>query len=235
MSQAKPRWRPSPLLVTGTTASFIILLVVSLNWLAARRNRLTARVEIAPPVVEAANDKATATPSAPGLPDGEVERTALRVREASALVVGLTLFAVNEGLQRRPITRVEILTTHFIAAGLLPPGITQNSNGGVLLSTHATIYIRYRPSPLAVEVVSLGREERDGPAIIARIVTGADETSGASLLLARQLGTISLPDPFTPNAQMAALNWSVEPLRERNFTALELAQLNAWLQSQAAR
>ncbi|MGE0278559.1 MAG: hypothetical protein AB7R40_24445, partial [Nitrospiraceae bacterium] len=102
MSKAKPRWRPSPLLVTGATASFIILLVVSLNWLAVRRNRLTARVEIAPPIVEAANDKTTATPSAPRLPDGEVERTALRVREASALVVGLTLFAVNEGLQRRP-------------------------------------------------------------------------------------------------------------------------------------
>nr|WP_281722485.1 hypothetical protein [Nitrosomonas nitrosa] len=235
MSKAKPRWRPSPLLVTGATASFIILLVVSLNWLAVRRNRLTARVEIAPPIVEAANDKTTATPSAPRLPDGEVERTALRVREASALVVGLTLFAVNEGLQRRPLLRVEALTAQFVTAGLLPPGIAQDNNGGVLASPHANIYVRYRPSPLAVEVVSLGREDRDGPALIARIVTGAEETSGASLLLARQLGNIPIPDPFTPNAQMTALNWSIEPLRERSFTAPELAQLNAWLQAQTAR
>jgi hypothetical protein len=235
MSKAKPRWRPSPLLVTGATGSFIILLVLSLNWLAARRNRLTVRVEIAPPVVEAANDKAAATPSTQRLPDGEVERTALRVREASALVVGLTLFAVNESLQRRPMLRVEALTARFVADGLLPPGIIQHDVKGVLSSEHATIYVRYRPSPLAVEIVSLGREERDGPAIITRIVTGTDETSGASLLLARQLSNISLPDPFTPDAQMAALNWSIEPLRERNFTAPELAQLNAWLQAQTAR
>jgi hypothetical protein len=235
MSKVKPRWRPSPLLVTGTTASVIILLVLSFNWLAVRRNRLTARVEIAPPIVEVANDKATANPSAPRLPDGEVERTALRVREASALVVGLTLFAVNEGLQRRSLLRVEALTARFVSAGLLPPGITQDDNGGVLSSPHANIYVRYRPSPLAVEVVSLGREERDGTTMIARIVTGVEETLGASLLLARQSGNIPIPAPFTPNAQMVALNWSVEPLRERNFTTPELTQLNAWLQAQVAR
>ena len=109
MSRTKSRWHPSPLLVTGTTTCLVILFVLMLNWLAARRNRVTARVEIAAPVVEAANEKTKAGASIQNLPDGEVERTALRVREASALVIGLTLFAVSEGLQRRPVTRVESL------------------------------------------------------------------------------------------------------------------------------
>lgn len=235
MSKAKARWHPSPLLVTGTTASLIILLVLSLNWLAARRHRLTARVEIAAPVVEAANEKAKASSSIERLPDGEVERTALRVREASALVMGMTLFAVNEGLQRRPVSRVESLLEKFIAGKLLPPGIERHETGGVLISNYATLYLRYRPEPLAVEIVSLGHDERDGPAIIARIITGKEEAAGASLLLARQLGNVTLPTPFTPDAEIAALNWSVEPLRERNFTEQELAQLNAWLRTQSAQ
>lgn len=235
MSKAKARWHPSPLLVTGTTASLIILLVLSLNWLAARRHRLTARVEIAAPVVEAANEKAKASSSIERLPDGEVERTALRVREASALVMGMTLFAVNEGLQRRPVIRVESLTARFVASGLLPPGITQHNTSGVLSSERATIYVRYRPEPLAIEIVSLGQDERDGPAIIARIITGSEQETGASLLLARQLGNVTLPTPFTPNAEITALNWSVEPLRERTFTEQELAQLNTWLRTQSTR
>ena len=235
MSRTKSRWHPSPLLVTGTTTCLVILFVLMLNWLAARRNRVTARVEIAAPVVEAANEKTKASSSIERLPDGEVERTALRVREASALVIGLTLFAVNEGLQRHPVTRVESLTARFVDAGLLPPGIVQHNASGVLSSAHATLYLRYRPLPLAIEIVSLGHDDRDGPAIITRIITGTEDIAGASLLLARQLGNVTLPAPFTPNAEIAALNWSVEPLRERTFTEPELAQLNAWLRTQPAR
>lgn len=235
MSKAKARWRPSPLFVTGTTTCLVILFVLMLNWLAVRHNRLTARVEIAAPVVEAAIEKTKASASTQSLPDGEVERTALRVREASALVIGLTLFAVTEGLQRRPVIRVESLTARFVASGLLPPGITQHNASGVLSSERATIYVRYRPEPLAIEIVSLGHDEHDGPAIIARIITGTEEAAGASLLLARQLGDMTLPAPFTPDAEIAALNWSVEPLRERTFTEPELAQINAWLRTQSAR
>lgn len=234
MSRTKSRWRLSPLFVTGTTTCLVILFVLTLNWLAARRNRLTARVEIAAPVVEAAQEKTKASSSTQSLPDGEVERTALRVREASALVTGLTLFAVNEGLQRRPVNRVESLLEKFITGGLLPPGIERHETSGVLTSHHATLYLRYRPEPLAIEIISLGHDERDGPAIIARIITGKEEAAGASLLLARQLSNVALPAPFTPNAEIAALNWSVEPLRERNFTEPELAQLNAWLRTQSA-
>jgi hypothetical protein len=226
-------WRPSPGTAVIATAACVISLLLALNWLSARRSRFNAQVEIAAPLVETASAKSPANPSTQILPDGEVERTAIRVREVSALVIGLTLFVVNEGLAKRPITSVEALTDRFASNGLLPPGIARREAKGVLSSDRATIYVRYRPEPLAIEVVSLGHEPLDGPAIIGRIVSGGDEYAGAELFIARQLGNVILPEPFAANAQVAAMNWSVEPLRERNLAPQELEQLNHWLRTEA--
>src|SRR5574341_792744 len=224
--------RPSPGTVVITTAACVISLLLGLNWLSARRSRFYAKVEIAAPVIETASAKLQTTRSTQILPDGEVERMAMRVREVSALVTGLTLFAVNEDLAKRPIASVEALTDRFASNDLLPPGIARREARGVLSSDRATIYVRYRPEPLAVEVVSLSHEPLDGPGVIGRIVSGGDENAGAELFLARQLGAVSLPEPFVPSAQVAALNWSVEPLRERNLAPQELEQLNHWLRTE---
>ncbi len=227
----RKHWRLSPVQVTISTAAFIILLMLALGWLSARRNHFTARVEIADPVIETAAAKFKPNHATQLLPDGEVERTALRVREVSALVIGLTLFAVNEGLARRSIPNVDAFTGRFAARGFLPPGIECHAANGVLSSDHAVIYIRYRPDPLAVEIVSLGRERLDGPAIIGRIVTGGDEGADASLFIARELGDVALPAPFVPNVQISAMNWSVEMLRERTLAPEEWEQINAWLRT----
>jgi hypothetical protein len=221
--------------VVSATAAGVIALVLTLNWIAARRQRVNAHVEIADPLIEAVVARSTSGAPAKGLPDGEVERTAARVRDVSALTMGLTLFAVNEGLNRRAITNVGTLVTRFAARGLLPPGVGQNAAQGVLESERALIYVRYRPEPLAVEVVSVGRERPDGPSLIGRIATGADEEAGASLFVAHGLGDIPLPEPFTPAARMAALNWTPEPLRERAFTPQEAEQINGWLRAQSGR
>lgn len=233
MRKITQRWRLSPLLVTGGTAALIILLVFTLNWLAVRRQRLTAQVEIAAPLIEVAANIAKTSSGKQALPDGEVARTALRVREVSALVMGLTLYAVQEGLQRRTISRVEPLLEQFIASGLLPPGIERSEASGVLVSPYALLYVRYRPDPLAVEVVSLARASGDGATMIARIITG--ESEAAALLMARASGKVAIPEPFTPQPQITAMNWSLEPLRERNFTEPELTQVNTWLQTQVSQ
>lgn len=228
----RKHWRPSPAQITISTAAFIILLMLALGWLSARRNRFTARVEIADPVIETAAAKSKSNPATQLLPDGEVERTALRVREVSSLVIGLTLFAVNEGLARRPIGNVEALTGRFVTRGLLPPGVERHDANGVLSSGHAVIYVRYRPDPLAVEIVSLGRERLDGPAIIGRIATGSDESADAALFISRELGNVALPAPFASSARIAAMSWTVEPLRERTLAPEEWEQINAWLRGQ---
>ena len=162
-----------------------------------------------------------------------MERTAARVREVSALVVGLTLLSVNEAIARRPAVSVAGLLDRFATNGLLPPGVRKHTASGVLESDHAVIYVRYRIEPLAIEIVSIGREPKDGPPIVGRIATGGDENASAMLFIARQINGVPLPEPFAPGAQIAAMNWSVEPLRERAFSPQELEQINGWLHSQS--
>src|SRR5262249_36995060 len=234
MKETKKRRGPSPLLVVFATALCVIAFMAFSSLLLARRNHVNARVEIANPVVESAAARSQSIPAAPALPDGEVERTAARVREVSAMVTGLTLLAVNEAISRQPAPTVQSLTDRFVARGLLPPGITRHAANGVLESERGLIYVRYRPDPLAIEVVSIGRAPLDGPAIIGRLATGTDEGSGAALFIAGRINGAPLPEPFAPRSRVAAMGWSVEPLRERTFSPEELEQVNAWLRTQSS-
>lgn len=236
MKVSRKSWRPAPALVVSVTAVCVIALVFTVNWLSARRQRFTANVEIADPLVERTGSAASpVAKTVRTLPDGEIERTALRVREVSALVTGLTLFTIREELHRRPVLTMEALLERFQSYHLLPPGISAQTAPGVLASENATLYLRFRPEPFALEMVSLGRTPLDGPAIIGRILTGNGTEAEASLFLARSSETVTLPRPFAPMPEMIAQHWIAEPLRERNFTEPELAQLNAWLRTQSAR
>jgi hypothetical protein len=199
-----------------------------IGWLSARRYRVTARVEIAGPAPPL--ERSISQTPAPGafLTDGEVARTATRIREASGLLMGLTILALSEQMNNRSATRVESLIELLARRGLLPPGISLMSANGALVSDRATIYVRYRPLPLGVEVVSIGREKMDGPAVIVRLGTGEDGDSGAALFVAKRVEGVPTPRPFVPTTEIAASGWSVEPLRERYFDPQEMNQLREW-------
>jgi hypothetical protein len=233
MKKIKRRWQPSPALVVIATAACVISLVFISNLITTRRSRMNAKVEIADPLIEAPDAKTKKIPLAFNIPDGEVERTAARVREASALAMGLTLLAVNEALASRSILNVEALLTRFVSRHLLPPGIKPHDSKGVLESVFAVIYVRYRTDPLAIEIVSIGRNEPDGPPVIARIATGSDENAGTTLFLARQINDVAIPEPFAQASRLTAMNWSIEPMRERSFSPQELEQINGWLRSRS--
>lgn len=223
MKQATRHWLLQPHVIVLMTVLGVVVGLLLVRWIAARRQGVTARVEVAAPQIEAGPQKASASPPPRALPDGEVERTAARVREVSALVMGLTLLAIQEALAGNTLTSSEALTERFVAQRLLPPTIRSSSTHGVLESDTAVLYIRYRVEPLALEVVSLGRTPEDGVPIIGRIVTGKDEHS--ALFIARQGKGATLPEPFLPAAQVIALNWSAEPWRERAFAPQELEQM----------
>lgn len=229
MKQSVSYWALQPQVIVLVTVLGVVGGLLLTRLIVARRQRVTARVEVAAPQIEAAQLKASASPPPKALPDGEVERTAARVREVSALVLGLTLLAVQEAMAGHPLTTSEALTERLMARQLLPPTIRPAAARGVLESETAVLYLRYRVEPLALEVVSLGRTPADGAPIIGRIVTGSDEHS--ALFIARQIKGATLPDPFLPAAQVIALNWSAEPWRERAFTPQELEQIQQALRT----
>jgi hypothetical protein len=235
MKTEKKRWRPSPALVVVTTAIVVIIGTLLIGWLSARRYRVTARVEIAGPAPHLERSISQAPAPDAFLPDGEVARMASRAREGTGLLMGLVVLAVNEQMNDRRLTDVESLINLMAQRNLFPPGVNRTAAQGALSSGRGTIYVRYRPLPLGVEVVSIGRERLDGPALIARLTAGAEDNSGALLFVARKVEGVRLPGPFAPLADVVALNWSVEALRERQFTPQEIEALNNWAQQYAGK
>lgn len=229
MKASKKCWRPAPVTVVLMTAITVIALLLGVGWLNARRYRVNARVEIAAPLLEAVTHSKPIAEAIGTVPDGEVAHLAARVREASALVVGLSLLAVSEQMQRRPIATVAQLVDRMTAQNLLPPGLARQG-AGVLVSPHATLHLRYRVQPFGLEVVSLAHERANGPAIIARLAASHDEAGEAVLFIAKHFADIALPEPFLPAAQINTLGWQSEPLRERTDAVQELSQLQNWVQ-----
>jgi hypothetical protein len=145
--------------------------------------------------------------------DGEVSRTEERIREATALATAASLFAARESLNRRTPATVVDLLAGVNSAGLMPPPIRQLPGQGEAISSRGTLSLRYRPEPLGIEVISLGKERLDGPAILVRVPDDDISEPGAGLYLATRLDQITVPAPFAPAAEVVALGFAREPLR----------------------
>ena len=157
-----------------------------------------------------------------GVAEGEVSRTEERIREATALGLAASLFVATESLAHRIPASEEALLSGVQKAGLLPPGMRLIDNSVLISSERGTLQVRYRPEPLCIEVVSIGRERSDGPALLLRVpsmIAGKDETRGVVLYMATRLDEITIPQPFASEAQIIALGFAPEPLRAATLPA----------------
>src|SRR5215216_6149621 len=100
---------------------------------------------------------------------GEVYDEAEQVSKSAALLMGTTLLAAQRSLERKPFLNVESLMAGIVSAGLLPPGLKQESGANSFSSERAVYYIRYRGEPLGVEVLSVGKGREVEVAILARL------------------------------------------------------------------
>lgn len=228
------RWRPAPLVVVLATTALTLTALLGIGWLNARRYRVKAHVEIADPVIAGRGETQAVNVQPGSLPNGEVERVALRVREVTGLLYGLTLLAVTEQMHRRQISNVQALLQLLAQRNLLPPGIQSQPDAGACATTHATLYVRYRPQPLGLEVVSVGHERLDGPALMGRLLAEGTEQTGVVLLIAKSSANTNIPAPFASLEQVILLGWQMEPLRERAGATIESDQLQQWARHYAA-
>jgi hypothetical protein len=163
---------------------------------------------------EAPGKQSTARQNAIPMPiDGEVARTADRIGEATALAFSVCLHAASEQTEGRTPRTVRDLLAGVAARNSLPPGLKLTQTEGVLASAHGVLSVRYRPTPLWIEVVFVANAAYDGPALIVRL---PDETSAqgeAALFIANSLAGVKVPDPFAPTAEVIASGWSQEPWR----------------------
>jgi len=154
--------------------------------------------------------------------EGEVSRTEERIREATALALATSLFAATESLAHRLPASDRALLSGVLKAGLLPPGMQLVNNSVLVSSERGMLQVRYRPEPLCIEVVSIGRERTDGPMLLLRVPSmtyGKDETRDVLLYMATRLDEITIPQPFASEAQIIALGLVPEPLRAATLPA----------------
>jgi len=148
--------------------------------------------------------------------EGEVSRTEERIREVTALALAASLFAATESLAQRIPASDRALLAGVQRAGLLPSEMLLIENSVLVSSERGTLQVRYRPEPLCIEVVSIGKERTDGPALLLRVpsmISGKDETRDVVLYMATRLDEITIPQPFASEVHIIALGFAPEPLR----------------------
>lgn len=174
--------------------------------------------------------KANETATQAAIFDGEVYRTEGRLREASAVVIAATLSNVARSTERRPVRSVDELLEDIAARGLLPPGVELVRERHLLVSEHSTIHVRFRPDPIGIEIVSLGRERADGPGLLIRVPdeNTASQNARQRYFYSFRLENITVPEAFANPAAVEAAGWQIDYMDAQLPEGANAEQLAAW-------
>ncbi len=145
--------------------------------------------------------------------NGEVSRTADRVTDVTTLALTSGVYLVGEELNGRRPRDVQSLVSGLAQKGLLPPKLAMSQSAGTLMSPWGSVSLRYRPSPLGVEVVSVASKPEYGPAMIVRVPQETSVKGEVLIYVAKRLQGVNVPAPFAAEAEVIALGWSPERLR----------------------
>jgi hypothetical protein len=164
---------------------------------------------------------------------GEVYEQAEQLREAGTLAMGTTLLAIRRSTERRPFTTVEGLLAGVIESGLLPPGLSRDRGRTSVSSEHAVYYIRYRAVPLGIEVLSLGKANPNGVAIVVRLPDDEFSENALTYYVVSKSG-VEVPAAFAPAAQLIKAGWRPESFKATDVSPSEQEKQREWLAARAA-
>jgi hypothetical protein len=206
-----PHLKTPRLMIAVLAASLVIGTSIVVNYIRQRA--------VDPRVTTEFNNRATANripprqTNIPTMISGEVAHTADRIGEATALALAASLYAASEQIGGRTPRGVRDLLAGLAARNFLPPRLAFTQAEGTLVSPYGHLSVRYRPVPLAIEVVSIGCKPDNGPALIVRVPDENIKPGEAKLFVANSLSSVRVPSPFAPAPEVIALGWSPERLR----------------------
>ena len=207
----------SPLTVICATAILVVASSITANHFLGKRTRtIDPRVTMEggrSAEEREAKDKESRQRVIVTAMDGEVARTADRASETQALAIATSLYAASEQIKGRTPRTANDLLAGVASQNLLPPGLTLTQGEGAIASVHSNLFVRYRPVPLAIEILALGREPRDGPALLVRVPDDNAKDGGASLFMATRIHDVTIPQAFAPASEIILAGWSLEPIR----------------------
>jgi hypothetical protein len=216
-------------------AGALILTITLANYLAPRN---VPSVDPTVSIERAQNDDSSSSRAAnvtPDLPDdGEVYRTAERLREASAVALAAGLYVAGEQVNRRYPQSADSVIDGLRSAVLLPPGITVD--GRAMLHSHfARVLLRFRSNPLAIETISVPNSREDGPGLMVRIPGSGPDGDRGSVFIADRLGDINPPSPFASITDCVRAGWIDQPINQAETPQEQQQKLRAWIATRRSR
>jgi len=206
--------RNIPLLIAGTIVIFIVGARLLFIALPERTRSVDPRITLlsndAQQLIE--RQRRQQVHAFTSVAEGEVSRTEERIREATALALAATLYAAKESLAQRIPPTMNAVLAGVNAAGLLPPGMRLDDSTGLVRSVRGELQLRYRPEPLEIEVLSVGKERLDGPMLLIRVPQSSSQSKAdadvAQLYIATRLDEVPLPRPFISEAEIITLGFA---------------------------
>ena len=207
-------FKSSPLLVTFGVAAVVVFGLSFAQY--ARRGGFWA------PAVEArvfTNDLRNhptgfdANGQRPFVFQGEVFSDASRLQESAALALAGMLVATNRAMENRPVQSVENLLVEMRSLQLVPPGVEYVADQKCLTSSFANYYLRYRQSPLGVEVVSECKTQLCGPTLLVRLPDDEFSPGQLTYYTAPRAGSVPVPAAFSPATDVINAGWRPESFR----------------------
>jgi len=214
-------------IIAVAAAALCVLVIVPLLIERQKAGRMaTVDAHVAISDSEVSTDQASAA-SNYRWPNGEVPRTAERLRDVTGVTIATATFLVEESLHGgMPRDADEILTG--ISRRSLIPNEWRTDQPGVLRTLHATIHLRYSPRDLTVELISAPNERVDGPAILIRIPDLENTAVGTRYFESMQLDGIMYPRPFASIADIIASGWQPRLFKQTQIADADRAQLEQW-------
>lgn len=160
-------------------------------------------------------------------PNGEVPRTAERLRDVTAVAVVAATCLVEESLHGHMPRDADEIITHVDQRKLIASE-WRTDEPGVLRTARATIHLRYSPRNLTVELISVPNERIDGPAILIRIPDSENTEVGTRYFESMQLDGIVYPRPFASIADIIASGWQPRLFKQTQIPDSDRAQLEQW-------
>jgi hypothetical protein len=152
---------------------------------------------------------------------GEVYTTAERLRETAALAFVTSLRAAGEAIRHKPVQSVADLLAGVEQGGLMPPGLSIAENKTTVVSATGAFHVRYRPDPLAVEIISIPSYYRGGPALMVRVPEDDQPENGGGFryFVAADLDGVSIPAPFARASELISAGWMTDTYKYKRLSA----------------
>lgn len=151
---------------------------------------------------------------APEIFRGEVYDTSIRLRETGALGMAISLAVFAEFSEKKNIpANLETVFDAVQARGLMPPEMKLQN--GALASESSLFFIRYRPQPLAFEILSNPKPNTGGksPALLMRFPLTSLDTRSITYFQSFVSKQVEMPEPFAPLERIISAGWTIEQWR----------------------